>query len=429
MGCDECPRPRLSHYKDMDATDIQGKRQRFLFLTSIALVVAGGLVAQLGATSATTLAGGYSSGSFDTGVYLTVSTLFAGFMAVRALPLARRLGIQRTWAWVNVVHMVMYVVLGVLILRSESDTIVLFLAAPLIGTITGLLAVVSPLMTQSFLGGGIAQANSRRAAVAGVVGAVSLVIGGTLIHLLGPGIGLLLGGLLGAPLTVFAFRAKPSKAIPPVQSPRHPLRTAIRTAAQNPKLRNVAVLSSAAGLLYVPFIMLIVPILHDLRHDPLPSGAGLVLAGMSLGKLLTPRIVRRLEASNRTDFEGVLLAAAGITVLLYCFVFTLPIPRGSGEIAIWAVIGIGIGALRASVISLMEGAAANAGGKGYEAEGMAVMTIFGTFAAPVGALVWGWSIQQISSAYTIMIAATLFGVVLLVLHQFDRRAVELEGKT
>jgi hypothetical protein len=64
-----------------------------------------------------------------------------------------------------------------------------------------------------------------------------------------------------------------------------------------------------------------------------------------------------------------------------------------------------------------------------EAEGMAVMAILGTFAAVVGSLVWEWSIQQISSAYTIMIAATLLGAALLVFHQFNRPSVELDEKT
>jgi hypothetical protein len=60
---------------------------------------------------------------------------------------------------------------------------------------------------------------------------------------------------------------------------------------------------------------------------------------------------------------------------------------------------------------------------------MAVMAILGTFAAVVGSLVWEWSIQQISSAYTIMIAATLLGAALLVFHQFNRPSVELDEKT
>ena len=57
------------------------------------------------------------------------------------------------------------------------------------------------------------------------------------------------------------------------------------------------------------------------------------------------------------------------------------------------------------------------------------MAILGTFAAVVGSLVWEWSIQQISSAYTIMIAATLLGAALLVFHQFNRPSVELDEKT
>ena len=83
------------------------RRQRF-FLMAIGLVVAGGLAGQLGATSATTLAGGKESGSLDTGLYIAISTVFAGLMAIRALPLAKRLGARTTWAWVNVSHSSIY---------------------------------------------------------------------------------------------------------------------------------------------------------------------------------------------------------------------------------------------------------------------------------------------------------------------------------
>jgi hypothetical protein len=398
------------------------RRQRF-FLMATGLVVAGGLVGQLGATSATTLAGGKESGSFDTGLYIAISTVFAGLMAIRALPLAKRWGARTTWAWVNVSHSSIYLLVGILVLAYESDTVILFIAAPFFGTISGLLGVVSPLMTRSYLGGGMAHANSRRAAIAGVSGAVALLVGGALIHLVGPGIGMVLCGILGLPLLFVSFRVEPAGGNPEVTAPRHPLRTALRTAAKNEQLRLVSLLAIASALFTLPFAMLMVPILNDLDHDPVPSGAGLVLAGISLGKLLTPRVVDWLESRGRSDFVGALLAAVGLAVLLYLFGVVTPLLAGITELAVWMLIGVGFGALRATVISLNEGAAVRSLAKGLAAEGMAVLAIFATFAVPVGAFSWGWSIQNIGAIPTIWIGATLMLVAAVVLRILARGTI------
>lgn len=399
------------------------RRRQRLYLMAIGIVVAGGLVGHLGATSATTLAGGKADGSFDTGLYLTITTLFAGFTAIRALPLAKRWGARRIWAWVNVAHSTLWLVLGVLVLTIDSHTTLLFIFAPLIGTVSGLLGVVSPLMTKAYLGGGMAHANSRRAAVAGIAGAVSLLVGGALIHLVGPGIGILLCGVMGVPLLVVAFRVEPSEDPPEVVVPPHPLRSALRTAAENPQLRLSALVAVSTVLFTLPFAMLMVPILNDVDHNPVPSGAGMVLAGISLGKLLTPRVVDKIESSGRSDVVGAMLAALGIAVLLYAFAVSTPLLSDVPELTVWVLIGIGFGALRATVISMNEGAAVTAMPKGMSMEGVAVLAMAVTFASPIAAFSWGWSIQQIGAIPTIWIGATLMVVATVGLRILHRRSV------
>ena len=103
----------------MVGNDSSVKKQQRLFLACIGMAVAGGLVGQLGATSATTLAGGVQRGSFDTGIYLTLATLTAALVAPRALGLAGRFGAQTTWAWVNVFHSSLYVFVGLLVLQFD----------------------------------------------------------------------------------------------------------------------------------------------------------------------------------------------------------------------------------------------------------------------------------------------------------------------
>jgi len=399
------------------------RRRQRLYLIAIGMVVAGGLVGHLGATSATTLEGGKEDGSFDTGLYITITTLFAGFTAIRALPLAQRWGALRTWAWVSVAHSTLWLVLGVLVLTIDSHTTLLFIFAPFLGVIAGLLGVVSPLMTKAYLGGGMAHANSRRAAVAGIAGAVSLLVGGALIHLVGPGIGILLCGVMGLPLLVVAFRVEPSEEAPEVVVPPHPLRSTLRNTAENPRLRLVALVAVSTVMFTLPFAMLIVPILNDVDHNPVPSGAGIVLTGISLGKLLTPRVVDKIESSGRKDVVGALLAALGIAVLLYAFAASTPLLSGIPELAVWVLIGIGFGALRATVISMNEGAAVAAMPKGMAMEGIAVLAMAATFASPLAAFSWGWSIQQIGAIPTIWIGATLMVVTAVALRILHHRSV------
>ncbi len=45
----------------------------------------------------------------------------------------------------------------------------------------------------------------------------------------------------------------------------------------------------------------------------------MVLAGLSLGKLLTPRIVDRMGSHRRSDFHSALIAAASLALLMYGF--------------------------------------------------------------------------------------------------------------
>ena len=217
-------------------------------MIAIGIVVAGGLVGHLGATSATTLEGGKGDGSFDTGLYITITTIFAGFTAIRALPLAKRWG------------------------RDAS-------------------------------------------------------------------------------------------------------------------------------------------------------GPGMVLAGMSLGKLLTPRVVDRIESSGRSDAVGAMWAALGVAVLLYAFTISTPLLSDVPELAVWVLIGIGFGALRATVISMNEGAAVTAMPKDMAMEGMAVLAMAVTFTSPVAAFSWGWSIQQIGAIPTVFIGATLMVISLVLLRLLFLRTV------
>ena len=153
------------------------------------------------------------------------------------------------------------------------------------------------------------------------------------------------------------------------------------------------------------------------------SGPGMVLAGMSLGKLLTPRVVDRIESSGRSDAVGAMWAALGVAVLLYAFTISTPLLSDVPELAVWVLIGIGFGALRATVISMNEGAAVTAMPKDMAMEGMAVLAMAVSFTSPVAAFSWGWSIQQIGAIPTVFIGATLMVISLVLLRLLFLRTV------
>jgi hypothetical protein len=136
---------------------------------------------------------------------------------------------------------------------------------------------------------------------------------------------------------------------------------------------------------------------------------------------LTPQVVNRLEGTGRPDAESAILAGAGVAVLLYAFAISPSLLGGAVELSVWALIGFGIGALRAATMNLAQGAAVSASGKDQAAQGMAVLATFSTFSAPVGALAWSWSIQETSAPLTVAVSATLLLLALGGLTALQRR--------
>ena len=170
----------------------------------------------------------------------------------------------------------------------------------------------------------------------------------------------------------------------------------------------------AMTLLVIPLITMIVPILNDLDHAPLPSGAGLMLAGVAAGRLLVPYLTKRL-LQRRQELASALSAAIWAAGFMIMLAASALIPLSNFDLAVWTIIGFGFGASRFTVRPLIIAAAAKSGEKRDEIVNIVTVTTIGTFVSPVGVLLWGFMIEYIGALFTVAICAVALIAVVLAL--------------
>ena len=94
------------------------------------------------------------------------------------------------------------------------------------------------------------------------------------------------------------------------------------------------------------------------------------------------------------------------------------------DLVVWTLIGIGLGASRFTARALTIGAAADAGPPGKDISGLAVLVFIGTVASPIGMLLWGVSVDYLSSPITVGLAAIGILVIATVLARSRTRGSE-----
>jgi len=374
------------------------------YLTVGGLAVAGTLVGQLGATSATTYASG-DNGGLMTGLFLALMLACAGTVSAWVGPIAARWGSLRVFAWAQVGVAVSWSIVGVIEVVTDSSLVLLLLAAPIFGVLSGLTMILTPFVTRSYVDpSSMTSSLARRGVVSGIAAMIGASIGGFLIHATDPGIGILANGLLTIPLAVFTLTCTPLAAPKPVQSHPRPMRYLAATLRTNEQLRRLALLVIAFTFLVVPMLSLIVPILNDIDHAPLPSGAGLVFAGIAAGRLLVPYLIRRVQ-QGRDAFAAALWAAIWATGFMIAFAISATLPLSAFDLVVWTAIGVGIGASRFTFRPLVMDAGAKAGADGDEMSGVAALVTVGTLVSPFGMLMWGFLVDAVTAPVTIAACA------------------------
>lgn len=402
----------MSDDAKMSSTRLEPRTVGFLFVGGLA--VAGTIVGQLGATSATTYASS-GNGGVTTGIFLALMLFTAGGAALWTNQMAAKWGGEKVFASAQVGVAASWIFVGVLEAVTDSSLLVLLVAAPIFGIMSGITGVLTPLITRSYVDtGSLATSLARRGAVSGIAAMLGAALGGYLIHATDPGIGIAANGLLTLPLVIFVICIRPVAALKPIRAHPSPVHDLLSRLRSSPRLQRVAVMAVAMTLLVIPLITMIVPILNDLDHAPLPSGAGLMLAGVAAGRLLVPYLTKTL-LQRRQELASALSAAIWAAGFMIMLAASALIPLSNFDLAVWTIIGFGFGASRFTVRPLIIAAAAKSGAERDEIVNIVTVTTIGTFVSPVGVLLWGFMIEYIGALFTVAICAVALIAVVLAL--------------
>ena len=380
------------------------------YLIVSGLAIAGTLVGQLGATSATTYAAN-GSGGVETGIYLAILLVFAALSTAYVGRITHRWGRLRVFSTAQVGVAVSWSILGVVEIITSESLLVMWLAAPVLGVLFGVTTIVSPFVTHAYLSQtSLTVSMARRNIAAGVGAMFGASLGGVLIHAPDPGVGILANGLLTIPLAVFLLARPPAQTQGDRPSTQNSARDLVELLRSNPQLRRVGFLTASLMICLVPMFGMIVPILNDLDTSPLPSGAGFMLTGVAAGRFFVPMLVRR-TLSTQSQFSGAIRAFTWASGFMIVFAVSTLI----SVISVWTPIGVGLGASRFTARALTIGAAADAGPPGKDISAVAVLVLIGTIASPIGMLLWGASVDYLSSPTTVGLAALVILVIAAVL--------------
>ena len=387
------------------------------YLIVSGLAIAGTLIGQLGATSATTYASN-GSGGVETSIYLAILLAFAALSTAYVGRITHRWARLRVFSTAQVGVALSWSIVGVVEIVTSESLLVMWLAAPLLGVLFGVTTVVSPFVTHAYLSQtSLTVSMARRNIAAGIGAMLGASLGGVLIHATDPGVGILANGLLTIPFAVFLLTCPPAQANDDRQSSQNSARELVELLRSSPQLRRVGFLTASLMICLVPLFGMIVPILNDLDTSPLPSGAGFMLAGVAAGRFFVPTLVRR-TLSNQSQFSGAIRGFTWASGFMIAFAVSTMVSVISIDLVVWTLIGVGLGASRFTARALTIGAAADAGPPGKEISGVAVLVLIGTVASPIGMLLWGASVDYLSSPITVGLAAIVILVIAAVLARY-----------
>ncbi len=384
------------------------------YLIVSGFAIAGTLVGQLGATSATTYAAS-GNGGVETGLYLAILLAFAALSTACLGRITHRWGRLRVFSTAQVGVAVSWSIVGVVEILTSESLLVLWLAAPLFGVLFGVTTVVSPFVTHAYLSQtSLTVSMARRSIAAGVGAMLGASLGGVLIHATDPGVGIFANGLLTIPFAVFLLARPPAQPDHDQPTTQNSARDLLDLLRSRPQLRRVGFLTASLMICLLPLFTMLVPILNDLDTSPLPSGAGLMLAGVAAGRFFVPTLVRR-TLSKESQFFGAIRAFIWASGFMIAFAVSTMVSVISVDLVVWTLIGVGLGASRFTARALTIGAAGDASPPGREISGVAVLVLIGTVVSPIGMLLWGVSVDYLSSPITVGLAALVILVIAAVL--------------
>ena len=215
-------------------------------------------------------------------------------------------GVRRSYVGATIAISCIWAILGLLVLAGIQDFRVLCLSGVLLGALMSVTTVIKPFFARSFLRGDqISESYARQSLVTGLAWAVGALGGGFIIETLGPGWAIITNALLTLPLAITIGRTG-AYGQPEIRSQgARAYRRTITVIRASARLREAALVGACTVILIGPAISMVVPLADSLRQAPV-NWAGILMAAIGLGRVLTPVTVGRVGARH-SPIDGMLI--------------------------------------------------------------------------------------------------------------------------
>lgn len=397
--------------------------KQFTVLFAIFLTALGTIVALLGSTTISTETGSASG----TSATLTGLLLFVKFApAIIAVPyttwFTARWGTKRAFFLGMLIVSFLNFGLAIAIFAGAPAYQTMLLFTVIEGAVNAMLWVLIPIIAHAYLPSASMSGSLGRAMIAtGIAGVVGSLFSVYLLTNLAPASAFIVNGVVTLVYVLILWPMKPSAEIAtPDRS--HSWGSVRQVLTSNRRVRRASVLGIFVVILIIPLSSMVVPITHDLGRT-LTTNAGFLLAFIALGqtfsKLQVDRIVKR-TSSLFGSLRATLLAAAVMMLsaiviwIFYSELFTLYL--------ICALLAIVFGLAKTSSQTLLIGDVEASPTDSESKQGnLAAFNAFVSIGAPIGALVWGFSLDGLGAQFTLLVMGILATLVVLVHAIFDKR--------
>ena len=390
-------------------------RRGWLFLGALGLSIAGTAWGFLDATSIAVIDGGTDEGSVYAGLFVSLGLVFTAItvpLVPRACRLLGETGAFSLSRWGMVVSTI---AVGLVILAGFADERVLLIYAPFYGVFVGLALVLNPLFASRMMGkAGMARAYARLSVVGGLAWAIGALVGGWITDHTSSGWGLLAMGIAAIPLALLTMTsAEPGETAVDAgdeaekateAKPKSGPRASLAALRANPTLLKITIFAAAIAFFASPLVSLIVPIADELYHRTFITSASIMMAGLSVGEMLTPVIVGGLK-KRFNDLHGAAVASLACGLLLIVFTLDALFFQGNVELAFWVVLSLAFGGARYASRALALGAASTSRPGESEVSTMSIYFLAVMVTAPIGVAWWSLVIEYVNVVTALLVGA------------------------
>jgi hypothetical protein len=240
------------------------------FLPLQGLAIGGATIGLLGITGLATDTGGLTQGAQFAGAYLAVALLTASLVAPYVPGLAVRFGTESLYARCKLTVAFVWIAAGFSVVLGAPTLLVLAIAAPSIGGLTGVGNVLTPLMAKGYWASSdIGASYARLQSVAGIASLIGALLSGLFLDFGREAYALVACGVFLLPVALLVVWHPVRVAITGEDPEGTPWRSVAAGVRSSRKLRRALLLGFALVIFAVPLGLLTVPIAQNLRHVPL----------------------------------------------------------------------------------------------------------------------------------------------------------------